>query len=185
MPLRGSPEFVNAEEFYLAPCARGQIGYLADRMDFLPALAQWHHREWAHLQPGESLEARLARLRGNCQRGQIPTAMIAYDGDILFGSAMLVAHDMDTRMELSPWLAGVFVVPVYRKRGIGAALVGRVVAEARTIGVRRLYLYTPGVADFYARLGWSLLERTVYRNTGVSIMSYALDAGLVSPLKNE
>jgi N-acetylglutamate synthase-like GNAT family acetyltransferase len=85
---------------------------------------------------------------------------------------MLVAHDMDTRMELSPWLAGVFVAPNHRRHGLGTALVRRAVDDAKALGVRRLYLYTPSTELFYSRLGWSLVERTSYRGTDVVVMSY-------------
>jgi N-acetylglutamate synthase-like GNAT family acetyltransferase len=85
---------------------------------------------------------------------------------------MLVAHDMDTRMELSPWLAGVFVTPEHRGRGVGAAMVRRVIDDATALGVRRLYLYTPSTEHFYSRLGWSLIEHTTYRGANVSVMSY-------------
>src|SRR5947208_465610 len=137
-----------------------QIGYLADHQEFIPTLAQWHHREWAYLRPGDSLEARAARLRGSCGHREIPTVIVSFTGGTLLGSAMLVAYDMDTRMELSPWLAGVFVAPNHRQHGIGAALVRRAVDDATALGVRRLYLYTPGTELFYSRLGWSLVERT-------------------------
>lgn len=88
------------------------------------------------------------------------------------GSAMLVAHDMDTRVDLSPWLAGVFVTPEQRRHGVGAALVQRVIDEATALGVRRLYLYTPSTEHFYSRLGWSLVERTSYEGVDVAVMSY-------------
>ena len=45
---------------------------------------------------------------------------------VLLGSAMLIAHDMDTRPQWTPWLAGMVVAPEFRGRGIGAALVERV-----------------------------------------------------------
>src|SRR5712691_7502498 len=70
---------------------------------------------------------------------------------------------MATRPELSPWLSGVFVAPEHRRRGIGAALVERVVQEARALGIPLLYLYTPGSGSLYLRLGWSVMEHTFYR----------------------
>ena len=152
-----------------------QIGYLADHHNFLPTLARWHHREWAYLRPGDSVEARLARLRANCGYREIPTVVVSFIGDRLLGSAMLVAHDMDTRMELSPWLAGVFVAPNHRRHGVGTALVQRILAEAAALGVRRLYLYTPNTEGFYSRLGWSLVERTRYRSAEVAVMSCACE----------
>lgn len=79
---------------------------------------------------------------------------------------------MDTRMDLSPWLAGVFVAPDHRRHGVGAALVQRVIGEATALGVERLYLYTPSTEHFYSCLGWSLVERTSYRGADVAVMSY-------------
>jgi GNAT superfamily N-acetyltransferase len=148
-----------------------QIGYLVDHQDFIPTLADWHHKEWAYLRTGESLESRTARLRGCCRHRDIPTVVIAFTDSTLLGSAMLIAHDMDTRMELSPWLAGVFVASDQRRRGIGAALVRRVIQEASGLGVQRLYLYTPGGEQFYARRGWLVVERTSYRGADVVVMS--------------
>jgi N-acetylglutamate synthase-like GNAT family acetyltransferase len=78
---------------------------------------------------------------------------------------------METRMNLSPWLAGVFVSPEQRRRGIGSALVQRVIEEATGLGVQRLYLYTPSAQQFYARRGWLLVERTSYRGVDVAVMS--------------
>jgi predicted N-acetyltransferase YhbS len=153
-----------------------QVGYLADHQEFVPTLAHWHHREWAYLRPGDSVEARIERLRGCCGHRKIPTVVIAFTDGALIGSAMLVAHDMDTRMELSPWLAGVFVAPDRRRCGVGAALVRRVIDDATTLGVHRLYLYTPSTEQFYSRLGWSLVERTSYRGTDVVVMAYACTA---------
>jgi N-acetylglutamate synthase-like GNAT family acetyltransferase len=90
----------------------------------------------------------------------------------LFGSAMLIAHDMDIRMDLTPWLAGVFVALDYRRRGIGSTLVRRVVESAAQLGEKRLYLYTPSAEQMYLRLGWSAIERTQYRGKEVVVMSY-------------
>lgn len=149
-----------------------QIGYLTDHQQFISTLAHWHHQEWAYLRPGDSVEARIARLRDACGHTEIPTVVIAFNNLKLFGSAMLVAHDMDTRMDLSPWLAGVFVLPEHRQHGIGAALVQRVTDDARALGVQRLYLYTPSTEQFYSRLGWSVVERTGYRGVDVVVMSY-------------
>jgi GNAT superfamily N-acetyltransferase len=151
-----------------------EIDYLADHEAFLPLLARWHHEEWGYLHPGDPVEARAGRLRGECGRGGIPTTVIAFSGETLLGSAMLIDHDMDTRMDLSPWLAGVFVSPGHRRKGIGTALVRRIMTEAETLAIPRLYLYTPKSESFYTRLGWRVVERTTYVNTGVVVMEVDL-----------
>ena len=150
------------------------IEYLADRREFIPTIAHWLHEEWGHLRPYEIVDDHVARLQRACGYHQIPTSFVAVDADQPVGCASLIEHDMLARPELSPWLAGVFVPREHRRRGIGAALVERVVQEARSLGVQRLYLYTPGSGALYLRLGWSVLERTFYRelwgDTEVTIM---------------
>jgi N-acetylglutamate synthase-like GNAT family acetyltransferase len=95
------------------------------------------------------------------------------DGELL-GSAMLLAHDMDSRPQLTPWLAGVFVKPQCRGKGIGSALVRHIEGEARSLGVSTLYLYTPNAESLYERLDWSVTEHCEYRNTNVVVMSKKL-----------
>ena len=111
-----------------------RIGYLADHPEFIQTLARWHYEEWAYLRPGDSTEARITRLRAACGRGEIPTIFVAFSDGTLLGSAMLIDHDMDTRMELTPWLAGVVVGRDYRRCGIGSALVGKVIECAAARG---------------------------------------------------
>ena len=147
------------------------IGYLADHARFLPQLADWHHREWSYLRPGDTIEARTGRLRSACGRRAIPTVLVAFSGEELLGSAMLVTNDMDSRMDLSPWIAGVFVRADRRGLGIGTQLMTSAVEEARLLGVGRLYLYTPGAEGFYAGLGWKVIDRPQYRGVGVAVMT--------------
>lgn len=148
------------------------IEYLADHPEFLPTLAEWQHGEWGYLRPGDSVEARLARLQGWTGRSCIPLTVAALATGQVLGSASLVHHDMDTRPELTPWLAGVFVAPEHRQQGIGAQLVRRIMTEADTLNVSILYLYTVHSEAFYSNLGWSLLEHTAYREQKVAIMTY-------------
>jgi GNAT superfamily N-acetyltransferase len=152
------------------------IEYLADHREFITTVAHWLHDEWGYLRPNETVDDRVERVERTCGHRQIPTTLVAVDGDQAVGCASLIEHDMLTRPELSPWLAGVFVPREHRRRGIGAALVERVVTEARSLGVPRLYLYTPGSGALYRRLGWSVVERTFYRElwgeTEVTIMEF-------------
>ena len=112
-------------------------------------------------------------LRERSGRRELPITFVASSGDELLGSAMLIAHDMDTHPEFSPWLAGVFVSPAHRRRGIGRALSEHVAREAWRLGFTVLYLYTPSAQDFYTGFGWSTLQRAHYRGTEVTIMSHS------------
>ncbi len=109
-------------------------------------------------------------FREHLNRDCIPLTLIAlFDGQPA-GTASIYVHDMDTRPDLSPWLAAVYVAPSYRKRGIGSALVKAVEGAAHKLRIGRLYLFTPDQERFYARLGWSVLERVEYWNQTVVIM---------------
>ena len=149
-----------------------QIELLADHPEFVPLLAEWHQQEWAYLRPGFSLADRIAILRQRAGRSEPPITFVAAVGSTLLGSAMLLPHDMDTRPEYSPWLAGVVVRSSDRQRGIGRALSEHVVREAARLGFATLYLYTPSAQHFYSRMGWAVLEQTRYRDTDVTIMSH-------------
>lgn len=147
------------------------IEYLADHPEFLPTLAEWQHGEWGHIRPGDTVEARMARLQSSIGRDGVPLTVVAVANGQLLGSASLIRHDMDTRLELTPWLAGVFVAPEHRRQGIGAQLVRRIMAEAGKLNVAVLYLYTVHSEAFYAALGWTLLEYSDYRKQKVAIMT--------------
>lgn len=147
------------------------IEYLADRADLVPELAALHLAEWGYLRPGQTLEDRVTAL-GNCLgKLAIPSALVATNGSELLGSALLVEHDMSTRKELSPWLAGVLVKPQYRNSGVATELIQGIESQASGMGVKKLYLYTDKEAEFYAKRGWSIHDACDYRGILVAIMS--------------
>ncbi len=150
------------------------IAYLADHPQLVPLLAAHHFQQWGYLRPGETLEGRIARLTAACGRNAIPSVFVGLEGGTLLGSAMLIASDMDERPELTPWLAGVYVVASCRGRGYASALVRRVEQEATSLQIERLYLYTPSAEGVYERLGWELFEHCEHLGQQVTIMSKEL-----------
>jgi len=149
-----------------------QIELLADHPEFIPTLAEWHFREWAYLRPGDSVANRIRILHERSSRRELPITFVALSGEELFGSAMLIHHEMDSRPDYTPWLAGVFVAPEYRRSGIGRALTEHVICEAAARDFSTIYLFTPSAQHFFSRLGWSIVEHTLYGDTDVSIMSH-------------
>jgi N-acetylglutamate synthase-like GNAT family acetyltransferase len=153
-----------------------EISFLADHPDHVTELGSWLHAEWGWFTPGSTLESRLAKLRDHLNRDELPLAVIAHANGVLLGTAALRARDMDTRAELTPWLASVYVTPAARERGVGARLVARIEAEARRLGFRIIHLVTFDKASYYAKRGWQELERAEYRDEPVVVMSKALAA---------
>jgi N-acetylglutamate synthase-like GNAT family acetyltransferase len=147
-----------------------QFAYLVDYPHFVPTLARWHFDAFGPLNPASSLEKHQTFLKRTLQKGAIPTTLIAFSGNALVGSASLVKHDLQDVMELTPWLAAVYVAPAYRERGLGSALVRRMVEEAKALGYKRLHLFTPDQEHFYAQLGWIKIEQMIYRGVDIVIM---------------
>jgi predicted N-acetyltransferase YhbS len=148
-----------------------KIGYLADHREHIPRLAEWLHAEWGYLHENDSVERRAARLESRATRGGVPVTFVAVDGESLLGSASLVEDDLETRPELTPWLASVFVAPEHRGQGVASALVRRVVEEARDSAVSRLYLWTTDQERLYARLGWQPVERMRFQDENIVVMT--------------
>jgi GNAT superfamily N-acetyltransferase len=146
------------------------IEYLADHPEFIGAVGQWYHRQWASLKPGEPVQTWVPELRCLCGKGTIPSAFVAVLNGEPVGSALLIADHTDNRESLSPRLASLFVLHQYRKRGIGSALVRRVMEEAGALAVKRLYLFTEDAGLFYRRLDWKIFEETTSLGRNLTIL---------------
>jgi GNAT superfamily N-acetyltransferase len=135
--------------------------------DLIDVTVAWQMAEW---DPNGDV-ARWTRHRvEEAQMTGIPCAWVAFvDGDPV-GSVSLVESNMDTRPDLSPWLAALFVIPSHRGRGIGTALIRRCEREAWSVGANRLYLHTTTAQDLYERLGWATLGEEAYEGGCVILM---------------
>ena len=148
-----------------------QIDFLVNHPQHLPLLAEWQHAMWGHLDPTATLAGRIARLTSHVGRPAIPTTMIAFDGETLFGATSIVENDLRTHPHLSPFIASVYVGEPYRGRGIASALVQRMMKEAAGMGVAKLYLITPDQQALYGRLGWERVAEVPYRGETVTLMT--------------
>ncbi len=147
-----------------------EFAWLADRPQWVPRLAGLHHAEWSWIDPDWTLAEAQANLEVHTAGTAVPTTRIALVNGELAGSVSLLANDHSRIRKWSPWLASLLVLPEVRGRGIGAALVGEAVAIAARLGIERLYLYTDDAAAFYARLGWSMVERLDLDGIEVDVM---------------
>jgi GNAT superfamily N-acetyltransferase len=124
---------------------------VSDQPELAPMVATWLLDEFRH--PGspthEGLTARILAPRTGPEE-----TFVLFEGDIPVATASLARKDLDSRPDLTPWLAGVVVQPAYRGRGYARALVRHVEARARTAAVPTLWLNTWTAESLYVRLGW-------------------------------
>jgi GNAT superfamily N-acetyltransferase len=138
-----------------------EIVQLAERPEWLAIVAAWIYDEWWTDIDGASVGTLTGLLQAHLVPDRIPLTLVASLDRRPIGTATLLAHDVGTEQwpELSPWLAAVYVVPEYRSRGVGGALVNAAVDRATALGVPTLYLLTNSREGLYVRLGWQVMHR--------------------------
>jgi predicted N-acetyltransferase YhbS len=144
--------------------------YLIDSLDSVETIAKWHMAQWGHIMPGLTFEKYSQELATRYAKLSIPTMMVDIRDDHVVGTVALEDFDMDSHREFTPWLASLYVDKDYRRYGIGRALVLRAIEEAKACGVKRLYLFTPDQAHFFAHFGWRLLFKEDYYGEDESVM---------------
>lgn len=148
-----------------------KIDLLTNHPDLIPKIAEWQFHEWGDLHQNDSIRRRIEKLRAHFNDTHIPLTFISLDGPKPVGTAEIVIHDLPARKDLSPWLASVYVVPEYRNKGIGSALINTAVQKAKELNIPILYLFTWTQESLYKKLGWKVEERTKGFNKDIVIMS--------------
>jgi len=126
---------------------------IADRPDLAEPVARWVWDEWGRAK-GRPFDRTLGRIAGRTARVGLEQCFIALEDGSPAATASLTAEDADSRPDLSPWLASVFVAPDRRGRGLARLVVTAVESAARTGRFGTLWLFTDGAAGLYAGLGW-------------------------------
>ncbi|MGF3024504.1 GNAT family N-acetyltransferase [Methylobacterium aquaticum] len=155
---------------------RHAIVTTAERPDLAPLTGRWRWEAFRQEEDDSLAEMMAAQAAGAAGPGPMPRTFVLLDDDEPVGMASLVAHDLDPRPDLTPWLAGVFVAPQARGRGHAVRLVAAVEADAAALGIATLWLYTRSAEALYARIGWRNVETFAYRGRMYALMRRDLSA---------
>ena len=138
----------------------------------VPFVARLVYREfWAGVPDGLSEDYLRRAFRGEAEPGRVLKSWVALEEDEPLGCVHLIDHDDESLPDLHPWLAAMVVVPGRRGQGIGSALVGALLHDARAMGFRRVWCGTDG-PGFYERLG---AQRHLQRSAEFWTMVFPLD----------
>jgi predicted N-acetyltransferase YhbS len=122
---------------------------------------------------GHPSAAAYERFLRTTSSSALPTVLAAARAGQFVGSVNLLAHEMTTRPELTPWMGQLFVFVQDRGAGLGRALVRAAIDHAGALGYRRLHLFTSGtLPQFYVSLGWKPIERVDYLGKMRTIMAF-------------
>ena len=151
-----------------------EIVNLKESLEFFDKISEYHQKEWAHLNDGETLEERKIRMQPYLNDEFIPTMYVAKDDKNIIGTAAIIECDLDARSDLSPWMASIYVFPEYRKKGHSKALVRHIMKEAKLNNIDTIYLYTEDADELYARFGWKTISKEYCHNNKIIIMEAKL-----------
>ena len=134
--------------------------------------AQWRHEAFFGSK-GLSFEDCLGQLVEFVElvEGQdYEIALLAEVKGIPAGTCLFVRHEIDPVHDLTPWLAGLFVAPEFRRQSIGRELVAAIEDHAQEVGCNRLHLYANLAEAYYARRGWLVSERFLWHGEPFVLM---------------
>jgi len=134
----------------------------------LAICARWRASAFSVLKASFEQELRSLELFASDQSHGV--ALVAKADSEPVGTCLLTESEIEPNHDVSPWLAGLFVVPEYRRKGAGAALVRAIEDQARQRELSRVYLYTTHAVGFYKRLGWKVMDRTNWQGFDTALM---------------
>ncbi|HWK22420.1 MAG TPA: GNAT family N-acetyltransferase [Ureibacillus sp.] len=84
----------------------------------------------------------------------IPRFYVALIEGEMVGTYALLRNDLNSRQDLYPWFACLYVKEAYRGKGIAAELLQHASNQVKTLGFKTLYLES-NLDGFYEKLGWT------------------------------
>ncbi|MEK8127960.1 GNAT family N-acetyltransferase [Paenibacillus filicis] len=131
-----------------------EIVPVRSRPELLEAAISYFWEKW-----GSETSYRFYRncIEHSCTtKSDLPRFYIAMDEERIIGSYALLRSDLNSRQDLAPWFACLYVDQDYRGERVGALLQQHAVQESREFGYQQLYLCTD-LTGYYERTGWSYI----------------------------
>ena len=128
---------------------------------FAPAIADRCWNAWWS-ESDVSLADYEVAIEGMCEMGRVPSAFVAHQSGIYVGSTLLIECDLAARSNYAPWIAALWVEPIFRKRGVASRLIDTALGEAGRLGYRLCYLNaTHANSAYYEARGFQRIESNV------------------------
>jgi len=128
---------------------------LSEKPDAAQTCAAWSFGEWGCYMSDGSLEKSIEAYQTRAlNQNEIPRTWLGLEEDKIAGMISLVECDHSERKDLSPWLASMYVHPMFRRKGYASQLINHLHQEAKNLGFEELYLFTPDAEKLYLKNGW-------------------------------
>ncbi len=136
-------------------------------------IANWYFNHWKI--PKERTLTRLDEITNDALQFQV--LMLVNNLPVATGGVYSWVSILDKVAYLNEhkhWLALIYTDDAYRQKGYGASLCKFIQNHAKTLGLKKLHLYTDTAERLYARLGWQVLERISVSERNVVVMDFDL-----------
>lgn len=139
--------------------------------------ATWAVEEWKRDFPYDTVDWYLNLYREADTASSLPIVLAAFVNNQFVGSASLIADDeLPDANEPGPWVAAVYVAESARGQTVGSLLVKELLARARDLGMKQVYLYTQHGAPWYESMGWTVCRTARLQDHDVTVMTYDVTA---------
>jgi len=155
-----------------------QIFPLDERPQYAAVCAHWSYGQWV-ARRDVSFDINLLVYQERASSKTLPRTFVICSDSFPAGMVSVKENDMRSRLDLSPWLSALYVMPGYRKKGLAERLVECVKEYARALGFAAIYLFID-VSDeskltvYYEKSGWIYVGESP-DNDGFNARVYKFD----------